>query len=215
MSVERALEDRRRGACRARATRRRRRRNAARRKRYVVSMAGGSGTVTAMGDVGREHEVDARSRRGPGRRRRPGTRRAARAAPRASAILRPARSVSARRRPRRAAAGQEREPGHARRARARRASAASAVRRARPARRARPRRPKCAWRFEPAGVGVDEDDALAELREVHGEVDRDEALAHAAAPAADRDEATRASFFARAVRRRGLVRRGTGGQGRR
>ena len=49
--------------------------------------------------------------------------------------------------------------------------------------------PKCACRFEPGGVGVDEDDALAELREVDGEVHRDEALADAAAAAADGDEA--------------------------
>ena len=70
-----------------------------------------------------------------------------------------------------------------------------------------------------AGVGVDEDDRLAELREVDRQVDRDEALAHAAAPAADGDEATRALFITlaarwAAARRRGLVRRGTGYQGR-
>ena len=70
-----------------------------------------------------------------------------------------------------------------------------------------------------AGVGVDEHDGLAELREVDRQVDRDEALADAAAPAADRDEAARALFFAlAAVRtpcaRRGLGRRRTGYQGR-
>ena len=50
-------------------------------------------------------------------------------------------------------------------------------------------RPKCAVQVGAGTVGVDEHDALAELREVHGEVDRDEALADAPAPAAHGDEA--------------------------
>ncbi len=68
-----------------------------------------------------------------------------------------------------------------------------------------------------AGVGVHEDDGLAELREVDGQVDRDQALAHAASPGADGDEPARAALFALALALpavRDLGRRGTGYQGR-
>ena len=149
-------------------------------------MAGGSGTVTAMAHVGGEHQVDARSRRARGRRRRRGTRPAARARPASQRILRPARSASAGVTAS-WAAGSSESPGTlvgTRAFGAPRAPPSSHVRLG-----ARGPQAEVRVQVRPAGVGVDEHDGLAELREVDGEVRRDEALADAPATAADGDEA--------------------------
>ena len=177
----------------------------------MVSMAGGSGTVTAMG-------TSAASMRSSAKSPCPGptstTRYSAGSARSAASqrALRPARSVSAgchgvvR-------GGKEPEPRNAgghERAPQRRGAAVAHV--GLDARRAQA---EVRVQVGAARVGVDEDDRLAELGEVDGEVDGDEALAHAAAAGAHRDEATRASLVTlagvrAAARGRGLVRRATG-----
>ena len=189
------------------SARRRRRRNAARRKRYVVSIAGGSGTVTAIGDVRGEHEVEREVAvtRADVDDEVLGRQRAERGEPAASCGPRGGRAPGS---TASCAAGRSAEPRDARRHERARDRVGAAVASTSGSARAAVS-PKCACRFEPAGVGVDEDDALAELREVDGEVHGDEALADAAAARADRDDPNvshRAEFFTSCRGRRSLPR---------